>query len=96
MVAAARPQHIQVKTLPILILSVSLVSLDQESSPARFLYNYLVPWFGGPAKDCLRYIDIPFSIRNIKHADLYRDKWNEIFDMLGQSVSFVLCAYLRC
>ncbi|PIL26515.1 hypothetical protein GSI_12273 [Ganoderma sinense ZZ0214-1] len=82
-VEAARPQHAQVNTLPIIIMSIRLVGLDEGSCPARFLYNYLLPWFDGPAKTYLRYIDIPFSIRNLSQAERYRAKWRDVFAALG-------------
>ncbi|KAI1782347.1 hypothetical protein LXA43DRAFT_1104222 [Ganoderma leucocontextum] len=85
-VHAARPQHVQVNTRPILILSVRLVSLDEDSCPARFVYNYLSTWFEGPAKGYLRYVDIPFSIQNTDDADKYRARWNEILTVLGNVV----------
>lgn len=83
-VEAARPQHMQVKAWPILILSIRLVSLDEDSSPAHFLYDYLLPWFDGPIHLSLRYIDIAFQIRNTDHAKKYCAQWDEIFNALGK------------
>ncbi|KAI1782229.1 hypothetical protein LXA43DRAFT_1069112 [Ganoderma leucocontextum] len=83
-VYAARPQHIQVDTRPLIILSVRLVSLDEKASPAMFMYNYLVPWFDGAATTSLRYIDIPFDIADVEDANQYQDKWDEVLTSLGQ------------
>ncbi|KAI1783545.1 hypothetical protein LXA43DRAFT_1067570 [Ganoderma leucocontextum] len=82
-VHAARPQHIQVNMQPIVILSIRLISLDEESCPAHFLYNYLSMWFEGPAKCYLCYLDIPFSIWTTDDADKYRAQWDEILTALG-------------
>ena len=86
-VFGARHQHAQVDTRPLVILSVRLVSLDEDSSPAWFLSKYLTPWFSGPASSCLRYIDIPFSIDSLEAADAYRAAWDEALTALGTYVA---------
>ena len=87
---AARPQHVQVDTHPILILSVRLAMLPENNNPARLLYNYLAPWFEGPASGGLRYIDMPFDMSEPVHATRYRTKWDKELTALGPCVSISL------
>ncbi|KAI1794266.1 hypothetical protein LXA43DRAFT_1091798 [Ganoderma leucocontextum] len=80
---AARPQHVQVDTRPILILSVRLATLPETNNPARLLFNHLVPWFEGSASGGLRYIDLPFDMSEPAHATKYRNKWDKELAALG-------------
>ncbi|KAI1791938.1 hypothetical protein LXA43DRAFT_1094021 [Ganoderma leucocontextum] len=80
---ATRPQHVQVDNRPLLILSVRLAILPETNSPARLLFNYLVPWFEGAASSGLRYIDIPFNMSDPPHAPKYRNRWDKELAALG-------------
>ncbi|KAI1789722.1 hypothetical protein LXA43DRAFT_1096137 [Ganoderma leucocontextum] len=80
---ATRPQHVQVDNRPLLILSVRLATLPETNSPARLLFNYLVPWFEGAASSGLRYIDIPFNMSDPPHAPKYRNRWDKELAALG-------------
>ena len=70
--------------------------LPESNNPARLLYNYLVPWFEGPASSGLRYIDIPFDMSEPVHATRYRNKWEKDIAALGTCVSRSVAVKYLC
>ncbi|KAI1785830.1 hypothetical protein LXA43DRAFT_1097396 [Ganoderma leucocontextum] len=80
---SSRPQHSQVDTRPLIILNVRLATLREKSSPARLLYHLLTPWFNGAARECLRYIDLPFNVTREPMAAQFRARVNKHLNRLG-------------
>ena len=85
-VTSSRPQHSRVDTRPLVILNIRLISLEMESSPARLVYHLLTPWFKGPARSCLRYIDLPFNIQAIPEAATFHQRCASALAELGPCV----------
>ena len=83
---STRPQHSRVDTRPLIILNIRLATLRERSSPAKLVYNLLTPWFDGPARECLRYIDLPFNVRQEDQAPKFRARVNKHLNNLGKYV----------
>lgn len=84
---SCRPQHSQVDTRPLIILNIRLATLRERSSPAKLVYNLLTPWFDGAARECLRYIDLPFNVREDYQAPLFRARVDKQLVKLGPYVA---------
>lgn len=90
---SARPQHTQVDTRPLLILSIRLACLEEDSSPAWLLSKYLLPWFGSGPGSTLRYIDMPYNLVWDEDGEAYRNAWDRALTALGEYVSSSLSRF---
>ncbi|PIL32939.1 hypothetical protein GSI_05057 [Ganoderma sinense ZZ0214-1] len=86
---STRPQHSRVDTSPIIIINFRLNSLRERSSPAKLVHGLITPWFDGPARRYLRYIDIPFNLPNLTDAELAEMRTTPVQTLLNNARIFM-------